>query len=555
MGEISGAQLVVDSLKREGIDTMYALPGDPVGDIVNGWAEAGMKMISVRHEQTAAMAAQAHSYFTRSVGVCVAASGVGQTNTMTAIANAQVNCWPLLVIGGASELRKRNMGDFQELAQLESTSPLCKWSYTVESTERIPSLINIAIRESLAGRPGPVYLDLPADMITGTVEESEVTIPVRVSDPARPLAEPSKIQKALQVLQEAEKPLLIVGKGAAWSWAENELLEFVDKTQIPFLTSPMGSGTLPPDHPMNVSSARTQALRDADTVLLVGARLNWIFHFGQPPRFSENYRLIQIDIEPSEIGRNHDAEVGLVGDAKMVIGQLVTGLKVNPVEYGETAWSVSLHEKSRENAEKIEPMLNSDFEPVGYYRILKEIRDYIPKETIVVADGASTMDISRQVIPIWNPRGRVDAGVAGCVGVGVPFSIAAKVVNPDTPVVCLQGDWAFGFNGMDVETAARFGLNIVWVVFQNANIDKWVRTYVDGVEDPNDFKPAVRFDQMMEALGGHGEYVEKPDQIRAALDRAFNSGKAALVNVIMDPGASRRPQEFAWLAREGRMGY
>jgi 2-hydroxyacyl-CoA lyase 1 len=534
---------------------MYALPGDPVGDIVNGWAEAGMKMISVRHEQTAGMAAQAHSYFTRSVGVCVAASGVGQTNTMTAIANAQINCWPLLVIGGASELRRRNMGDFQELAQLESTAPLCKWAYTVESTERIPNLINIAMREALAGRPGPVYLDLPADMISGTVDESIVEIPEPHTEPARPLAEPDKVKQALEVLKGAERPLLIVGKGAAWSWAENELLEFVDKTQIPYLTSPMGSGMLPPNNPLNVSSARTQALQGADVVLLVGARMNWIFHFGQPPRFAEEYKLIQVDIEPTEIGRNHPAEVGLVGDAKMVMGQLVEALADNPVVFPETDWLGGLTEKARQNAETIEPMLNSDFEQIGYYRILKEIRDYMPEDSIVVADGASTMDISRQVIPIHNPRGRIDAGVAGCVGTGVPFSIAAKVVNPDTPVVCLQGDWAFGFNGMDIETAARFGLNVVWVIFQNANIDKWVRTYVDGVEDPNDFKPSVRFDQMMEALGGHGEYVDKPDDIRPALDRAFNSGKAAVVNVIMDPGASRRPQQFAWLAREGRMGY
>ena len=555
MAEISGAQLVIDSLKREGVDTMYCLPGDPVGDIVNGWAEAGMRVISVRHEQTAAMAAQAHSYFTRSVGVCVAASGVGQTNTLTAIANAQVNCWPLLVIGGASELRRRNMGDFQELAQLESTAPLCKWSYTVESVGRIPSLINIAMREALAGRPGPVYLDLPADMITGMAEESEITIPEPVSEPARPLAEPDKVRQAIEVLKGAERPLLIVGKGAAWSWAEDELLQFVEKTQIPFLTSPMGSGMLPPDHPMNVSSARTQALQGADAILLVGARLNWIFHFGQPPRFAEDYKLIQVDIEPSEIGRNHAAEVGLVGDAKMVMGQLVDALDDNPVTYGETPWLAGLNEKAAQNAESIEPMLNSDFEPLGYYRILKEIRDYLPQDAIVVADGASTMDISRQVIPIWNPRGRVDAGVAGCVGVGVPFSIAAKVVHPDKPVVCLQGDWAFGFNGMDIETAVRFNLNIVWVVFQNANIDKWVRTYVDGEENPNDFKPSIRFDRMMEAFGGHGEYVEKPDEIRPALERAFNSGKASLINVIMDPGASRRPQQFAWLAREGRMGY
>ncbi|MCH8310663.1 MAG: hypothetical protein IIB17_09255 [Chloroflexi bacterium] len=365
MAEISGAQLVIDSLKREGVDTMYCLPGDPVGDIVNGWAEAGMRVISVRHEQTAAMAAQAHSYFTRSVGVCVAASGVGQTNTLTAIANAQVNCWPLLVIGGASELRRRNMGDFQELAQLESTAPLCKWAYTVESTERIPILINIAMRESLAGRPGPVYLDLPADMITTVVDESVVEIPEPHSEPARPLAEPDKIKQALEVLKGAERPLLIVGKGAAWSWAEDELLEFVDKTQIPFLTSPMGSGMLPPEHPLNVSSARTQALQGADVVLLVGARMNWIFHFGQPPRFAEEYKLIQVEIEPTEIGRNHAAEVWLVGDAKMVMRQLIDALDDNPVTFAETDWLGGLNEKSMQKADTIEPMLEKKLDGFG----------------------------------------------------------------------------------------------------------------------------------------------------------------------------------------------
>jgi len=555
MGQISGAQLVIDSLRREGVDTIYVLPGDPVGPIVNGWASGGHQAIAVRHEQVAAMAAQAHSYLTRSVGVCIAASGVGQTNTMTGIANAYSNCWPLLVIGGSSELRRRNMGDFQELPQVETTAPICKWTATVDSIPRIPTLINIAMKQALAGRPGPVYIDLPAEMISGSVDEDEVTIPQPAPEPARPLADPQEVKKALKVLSEAERPLLIVGKGAAWSWAEDELLQFVDRTQIPFLTSPMGMGMLPPDHPKNVSAARTQALQGADTILMVGARFNWIFHFGQPPRFASDFKLVQIDIDGSEIGSNVPATVGLVGDAKMVLGQLIDALDETPVSYGESPWLSQLTEKSAENAASIEPMLNSEASPIGYYRILKEIRDYLPKDAIVVADGASTMDISRQVVPVWYPRHRLDAGVAGCVGTGVPFAIASQVVHPDKPVICIQGDWAFGFNGMDIETAARFKLPIVWVVFQNANIDKWVRTYVDGVEDPNDFTPSLRFDVMMEALGGHGEFVESPEQIRPALERAFSSGKASLINVIMDPGAGRRQQEFAWLAREGRMGY
>jgi 2-hydroxyacyl-CoA lyase 1 len=501
------------------------------------------------------MAAQAHSYLTRSVGVCIAASGVGQTNTLTGIANAYANCWPLLVIGGSSELRRSNMGDFQELPQVEMTAPVCKWTSTVDSIARIPTLINIAMKQAMAGRPGPVYIDLPAEMISGSEDEANITIPEPAPEPARPMADPNEVVKALEVLAEAERPLLIVGKGAAWSWAEDELLEFVDQTQIPFLTSPMGMGMLPPEHPMNVSAARTQALQGADTILMVGARFNWLFHFGQPPRFASEFKLVQLDIEATEIGTNVPATVGLVGDAKMVLGQMVSALHDVPISYGESDWLSGLKAKSEQNAESIEPMLNSDASDIGYYRILKEIRDYLPKDAIVVADGASTMDISRQVVPVWEPRHRLDAGVAGCVGTGVPFAIASQVVHPDKPVICLQGDWAFGFNGMDIETAARFKLPIVWVIFQNANVDKWVRSHVDKVEDPNDFTPNLRFDVMMEALGGHGELVEGPEEIRPALERAFSSGKASVVNVIMDPGAGRRQQQFAWLAREGKMGY
>ena len=555
MSQVTGARLVVDALKREGVDTVYVLPGDPVGPITIACAKDGMKVIAVRHEQAAAMAAQAHSFLTGRIGVCIAASGVGQTNTLTGIANAYANCWPLLVIGGSAELRRRNMGDFQELPQVEYTSPVTKWAYAAESIQRIPTLINIAIHKAINGRPGPVYLDLPAEMISGTVEEEDVPIPPPVPEPARPLAEPQKVTQALEVLRNAERPLLIVGKGTASSGAEEELLRFVEETRIPFLTSPMAMGMLPPDHPMNVSAARTQALKGADTILLAGARFNWMFHFGQPPRFAPDFKLVQLDIDANEIGTNKPAEVGLVGDAKMVMGQLVEALADTPVSYGESEWLTGLKATADENAQKIEPMLNSDATPLGYYRVLKEIRDVLPKDTIVVADGASTADISRQVIPVWYPRHRMDAGVAGCIGVGVPFAIGAKVAFPDKPVVCLQGDWSFGFNGMDIETAARFDLPIVWVVFRNANIDKWVRTNVQEVENPTDFKPSLRFDVMMEALGGHGEYVENPEEIRPALERAFNSGKASLVNVILDPAAGRRQQEFAWLAREGRMGY
>ena len=239
----------------------------------------------------------------------------------------------------------------------------------------------------------------------------------------------------------------------------------------------------------------------------------------------------------------------------MVLAQLNEAWNDNPVKHGETDWIRSLREYALKNQTTIQPMLDSDAVPMGYYRMHREVRDYISEDTIVVADGASTMDISRQVVNSYKPRHRIDAGIYGCVGTGVPFAIAAQVCFPDKRVICLNGDWAFGFNGMDIETACRFKLPIVFMIYQNGNIDKWVRTWVDHEEKPNDFVPAMRYEKMMEAFGGHGEYVTRPEEIRPALERSFNSGKASLINAVMDPGAARRPQEFGWLDRQGRMKY
>ena len=286
---------------------------------------------------------------------------------------------------------------------------------------------------------------------------------------------------------------MIVGKGAGWSMAEDELLQFVDRTRIPFLTSPMGMGMLPPDHPMNVSAARTQALKGADTILMVGARFNWLFHFGAPPRFAPDFKLVQVDIEPEEIGNNVAADVGTGGRRQNDNGtRLVDALEDTPVSYGESDWLTELKEQAARNAESIEPMLNSDDNPMGYYRILKEIRDFVPKDAIVVADGASTMDISRQVIPVWYPRHRLDAGVAGCVGTGVPFSIAAQVAFPEKRVVCVQGDWGIRFqrhgrgDSGSLQASHRLG-SVSERQYRQVGKDPTSK----GVEDPNDFKPDI----------------------------------------------------------------
>ncbi len=556
MTQITGAEVTVKQLQLEGVDTLYVLRGDPTHIICDYAARVGMRVITVAHEQTAAMAASAHSYLTRSCSVAIVGSGPGHTNALTGVANAWANCWPVLLIAGSSESDRRNMGDFQEAPQVESSAPFCDYSHMVESIQDIPSGINDAIRSALSGRPGPAYLDLPSDLITGSVDESDLHYAEPFKAPARPTADARAVKDALDVLQEAERPLMIVGKGAAFSGAEDELNEFVERTNIPFLSTPMGAGLLNPEMISNVAAARTDALRGADTVLLVGARLNWVLHFGLPPRFAEDFKLIQIDIEPDEIGTNVEAAVGLVGDAKVVMSQLNDELEQIPVRFStESDWLMSLKEVTANNAASIVPMLDSDAVPMGYYRVLREIRDALPKDAIVVADGANVMDISRQVVTTSLPRHRLDAGVYGNVGVGLPFAMAAHLVHPEKKVVVLQGDWSIGFNGMEMETLARYGLPVVCVVFQNGNNLTWHRDYVSGHGSPREYTPSIRYDLMMKALGGGGETVETPIELRNALDHALTVEGPYLINVIMDPDATRRPQEFFWLARQGSMRY
>ena len=556
MAQITGAEVTVKQLQLEGVDTLYVLRGDPSHIICDYAARVGMRVITVAHEQAAAMAASAHSYLTRTCAVAIVGSGPGHTNALTGVANAWANCWPLLLIAGSSERSRRNMGDFQEAPQVESAAPFCKSSYMVDSIPDIPPAVNAAIRAALSGRPGPAYLDLPSDLITGAVEDSEVPYAKPFGAPPRPLADAQAVKEALKVLQRAERPLLIVGKGAAISQAEDELREFVRRTNIAFLSTPMGAGLLDPEMPSNVASARTEALRGADTVLLVGARLNWILHFGLPPRFAGEFRLVQVDIEPDEIGSNVPAAVGLTGDAKSVVAQLNVELERTPVRFSaESPWLTSLKEVAAKNAASIRLMLDSDAVPMGYYRILKEIRDCLPEDAIAVADGANVMDISRQVINTYLPRHRLDAGVYGNVGIGLPFAIAAHVTHPDKKVVVLQGDWSLGFNGMEMETLARYDLPVVCIVFQNGNNQTWHRDYVTNHEMPTDHVPSVRYDLVMKALGGDGEMVETPMELRAALGRAFAVSGPYLINILMDPAATRRPQEFFWLARQGSMRY
>ena len=406
------------------------------------------------------------------------------------------------------------------------------------------------MRTSIYGRPGPVYLDMPDDIIQEAVEEDDIYEAAAVADPPRMQAMGEDIEAALDALESAERPLVIVGKGMAWSRAEDEVRAFIERTQLPFLASPLGKGVIDDNHPLSVGAARSHALREADVVFLMGARFNWIMHFGKPPRFNKKVRVVQLDISPEAIGNNVPAEVALVGDGKAVVGQLNAALGGRQWFYpADTDWRRAIAAKAAGNAEQIRPMLEDDSAPTNYYRALKDISAWAGEDAVIIGEGANTMDIGRTQLPNAAPRLRLDAGSYGTMGIGMGFAVAAAVVHPDRPIVSVSGDSALGFSGMEIETACRYKLPIKIVVLNNGGIGQGIPEYP---EDPFDNPAGVliygaRYDRMMEAFGGFGAFVEDPADLPAALDAATAHDGPALVNVRLHPQAGRKPQQFGWL--------
>ena len=551
MAEIDGARLVARCLKQQGVDELFGVVGIPVSGIAAAAASEGIRYIGTRHEQAAGYAAQAISYLKGRIGVCLVVSGPGMTNAISALGNAWANCWPMLLIGGSSNQALNHMGDFQAAPQVDLAKPFCKWVGQAERIDLIPRYIATAVRHSISGRPGPVYLDLPGDVIASSLDEDDLTYPPRVEAPPAPPVDPVAIKAALASLKSARQPLAIIGKGAAWAGAEEQVRRFIEEAQMPFLPSPMGKGVMPDGHPLSVAAARSYALQNADLVFTIGARLNWIMHFGLPPRFREDLRVVQLDVAAEEIGATVPAEAALVGDAKVVMAQMVAALEEDPWQIAaDNPWRQALDKERKAKQEATTAMLESDEVPMNYYRPLQEIQQMLPRDAIIVTEGASTMDISRQVLDNYEPRKRLDAGTWGTMGVGPGFAIAAQVANPDKRVIALEGDAAFGFDGLEVEVAVRHKLPITWIVFNNNGIGGGPSSLPEGAAyPPNAFVPNARYDKVMEAFGGKGYHVETPQELRAALQASFDSGETTLINVTINPEAKRRPQQFAWLTR------
>ncbi len=550
MGTSTGAEIMARELKKHGVEYMFGIVGFPVQPIAKAAQEVGIKYVGMRNEQAASYAAQAAGYLTGRPGACLTVSGPGVIHALAGLANAEQNCWPMILIGGASPVYQNGMGAFQEENQVQLAAPYCKFAHAVEHTRRIPFYVEKAVRTSIYGRPGPVYLDMPDDIIQEAVEDEDIHEAAPVADPPRMQAMGEDIEAALDALESAERPLVIVGKGMAWSRAEDEVRAFIERTQVPFLASPLGKGVVDDSHPLSVGAARSHALREADVIFLMGARLNWIMHFGQPPRFNKKVRIVQLDISPEAIGNNVPTEVALVGDGKAVVGQLNAALGGRQWFYpADTEWRSAIAEKAAGNAEQIRPMLEDDSTPTNYYRALKDINTWAGKDAVIIGEGANTMDIGRTQLPNASARLRLDAGSYGTMGIGMGFAVAAAVVHPDRPIVSVSGDSAIGFSGMEIETACRYKLPIKIVVLNNGGIGQGIPEYP---EDPFD-NPAgaliygARYDKMMEAFGGFGAFIEDPADLPAALEAATAFDGPALVNVRLHPQAGRKPQQFGWL--------
>ena len=529
MGEVYGYELVARALQNEGADTMFFIMGGPMLGAQDSCRQLGMKVVDVRHEQAAAMMANAYARVTGKAGVCSTASGPAATNLLTGLAHALTDAAPVIALGGASPIHHFHSEAFQEVDQLSMMRPASKWAGQAISPRRLPEYINIAYRHAMNGRMGPSYLDLPGDVLYSQVNEDDVVWPAPAKKQHRSMGDAGQVEEAVNMLSRAERPLIVSGTGIIWADAADEMQQFVDATGIPFFTTPQGRGVVPEDHPRCFLSARSMAFREADVVLFLATRFNYVISHGQAPRFNADAKSIQVNIDPTEIGRNRPVDVGIVGDAKAVLRQMLDLVQGKFEPQKETAWVAALREQDLKGQARLEPLMHSDEVPIHPLRLCKEVKDFLDRDAILVVDGQEILNYGRQSIPTFRPGHRLNSGSFGTMGVGVPFGVGAKVGQPDRQVMVLHGDGSFGMNAMEMDTAVRHNIPIVTVISLNGG---WTA-------DPEGDKIGrtlgyQRYDKMMDAFGGHGEYVEKPADIRPALERAYASGKPAIVNVKTD---------------------
>ena len=540
-----GFHLLIDALKLNDLNTIYGVPGIPITDLGRLAQASGMRVISFRHEQHAGNAAAIAGYLTGKPGLCLTVSAPGFLNGLTALANATTNCFPMILISGSSEreIVDLQQGDYEEMDQLAIAKPLCKAAFRVLKAEDIGIGVARAIRAAVSGRPGGVYLDLPAALFGQVMDEKEGAASLlKVIDPApRQLPSPESVERALAVLKQAKRPLIIVGKGAAYAQAEDVVSALVEKSGIPYLPMSMAKGLLPDDHSQSAAAARSLVLKEADVVIMIGARLNWLLSHGKGKSWGApgSKKFIQIDIEPREMDSNVEIAAPLVGDVISCASALVEGMGDNwagpPSEWIET-----INEKRTTNLAKMAQKLGADTTPMDYHSALAALRSVVKEnqDLILVNEGANTLDFARSIIDVYKPRKRIDVGTWGIMGIGMGAAVAAAV-ETGHQVLAVEGDSAFGFSGMEIETICRYNLPVCIVIFNNNGIYRGTDVNENGDNDvaPTVFVKDIRYDKMMEAFGGIGAHATSRDELESAVNNALASGKPTLINAVIDETA------------------
>src|SRR3981081_3425403 len=538
-----GFSLVIDAMKLNGLNTIYGVPGIPITDLGRHAQAAGIRVLSFRNEQNAGYAAAIAGFLPKKPGVCLTVSAPGFLNGLTALAHATTNCFPMILVSGSSEreIVDLQQGDYEEMDQLAIAKPLCKAAFRVLHAADIGIAFARAIRAAVSGRPGGVYLDLPGKLF-GQVMSAEAgrksLVKVIDAAPAQTPA-PSAVKRALDVLKSAKRPLIILGKGAAYAQADDAIMSFVEKSGAPFLPMSMAKGLLPDLHPQCAGAARSTVLKDADVVMLIGARLNWLLSHGKGKTWGEApKKFIQVDIEPKEMDSNVEIAAPVVGDIGSCVSALLAGMGSNwPAPPAD--WTGAVKSKRDVNVAKMAPRLMNNKSPMDYHGALGALRTIVKErpDAILVNEGANTLDLARGIIDMYQPRKRLDVGTWGVMGIGMGFAIAAAI-ETGNPVLAVEGDSAFGFSGMEVETICRYNLPVCIVVFNNNGIYRGTdANSVSSDPAPTVFVKGSRYDKMMEAFGGVGIQATTPDELKRAVDAAMDSGKPTLINAVIDPAA------------------
>ncbi|KAK6927906.1 Thiamine pyrophosphate enzyme, central domain [Dillenia turbinata] len=547
--------LIAKALLRAGVDHMFGVVGIPVTSLANSAVALGIRFIAFHNEQSAGYAASAYGYLTGRPGILLTVSGPGCVHGLAGLSNAMVNNWPMVLISGSCDQRDVGKGDFQELDQIEAVKPFSKLSVRVTDISQIPdSVFDVVYRAGL-GRPGGCYLDLPSDVLHQSMSEVEADRLLdsafekfRVLELVNGSVGNLEIGNAVSLLRNAQKPLVVFGKGAAYSRAENELKKLVESTGIPFLPTPMGKGLLADNHYLAATAARSLAIGQCDVALVVGARLNWLLHFGEPPKWSKYVKFILVDVSKEEI-ELRKPHLGLVGDAKRVLGLLNKEIKDDPFCLGRShPWVEAISKKVKDNVSRMEAQLSKDVVPFNFLTPMRIIRDAIlgmgSPAPILVSEGANTMDVGRSVLIQTEPRTRLDAGTWGTMGVGLGYCIAAATASPGRLVLAVEGDSGFGFSAMEVETVVRYQLPVVVIVFNNSGVYGGDRRSPEEITGPykddpapTSFVPGAAYHLLIEAFGGKGYLVGTPDELKSALRESFSARKPAVINVTIDPYA------------------